>query len=343
MYEKYYVLFVDDDVNILSSLRRGMMEENFICKFAGSAKEALSIIEKEKISAIVTDMRMPEMNGLELLKLVEEKSPMTVKLVLSGYTQIPQILATVNQVDIFKFIGKPWELDDLIIMIRKALDYYIIKEENANQKIVLETQNKAYQNILKKTSAVVANAKKSNEVLGICGRTILDFGNDFSAEDREKYFSVFKAKGTIFEILSKAVLSEKKNISVKSIAETVSSAISSLFNDTKTEIKGDMNCEINTDLEICEASVLVCGTIFFEEFKNYGLLASVENSSQFKFVLICPGAGKSEKSLLDVKISFCEKVLGATLPMYGISFKIAVINDSLIAGFSIGDSNTAIE
>ena len=87
MYDKYSVLFVDDEVNILNAIKREMIDENFKMFFANSAKEALKIIDENQISVIVTDMRMPEMNGLELLKIVEEKSPMTVKMVLSGYTQ----------------------------------------------------------------------------------------------------------------------------------------------------------------------------------------------------------------------------------------------------------------
>lgn len=140
MYENYRVLFVDDEPNILNALRRGLAEEEYYCHFAGSGKEALEIIRKDKISVIVSDMRMPEMNGLELLTRVAELSPMTVKVVLSGYTQLPQILVTINQVDIFKFITKPWELDDFITVIRKCLDYYIIQEQNANYKKTLEAK-----------------------------------------------------------------------------------------------------------------------------------------------------------------------------------------------------------
>ena len=112
MYRGYSVLFVDDEVNILNALRRGLIDEEYTCYFAISGQQALRIMEAEKIAVIVTDMRMPGMDGLALLKEVAAKWPLTVKIVLSGFTQLQQILATINQVDIFKFITKPWKLEE---------------------------------------------------------------------------------------------------------------------------------------------------------------------------------------------------------------------------------------
>ena len=67
MYENYRVLFVDDEQNILNSLRRGLADEEFYCHFATSGNQALEIMKQYNIAVIVTDMRMPEMTGLELL------------------------------------------------------------------------------------------------------------------------------------------------------------------------------------------------------------------------------------------------------------------------------------
>jgi two-component system, NtrC family, response regulator HupR/HoxA len=67
----YSVLFVDDEINILNSLDRGLMDEDYKCYFALNGKKALEILEKEQICVIVSDMRMPEMDGLTLLKLVK--------------------------------------------------------------------------------------------------------------------------------------------------------------------------------------------------------------------------------------------------------------------------------
>lgn len=159
---KRTVLFVDDEVNVLNSLKRGLMDEDYDCEFASSAKDALKILEKQDISVIVTDMRMPEMDGLALLKIVKDKYPDTVRIVLSGYTQLPQVLLAVNQGDIFKFITKPWKLEEeLKNVIQQAIDYYNLQVESIELKKALEARNASYQNILKMMNDILANDKKN--------------------------------------------------------------------------------------------------------------------------------------------------------------------------------------
>lgn len=122
------VLFVDDEALVLNSLRRELRKENYRSLFASNGMEALEIMEKEKVNVIVTDMRMPKMNGLELLKIVREKYPVVTRIVLSGYTQLPQIIATINNGDIFKFIPKPWKFDEEFKpAIDEALEYNNLK------------------------------------------------------------------------------------------------------------------------------------------------------------------------------------------------------------------------
>lgn len=143
------VLFVDDEDNILQALRRGMIGEPYLCKFASSGEVALRYFQEYEISVIVTDMRMPKMNGLELLKIIKEKYPDTVKIVLTGYTHLPQIMATINQVDIFKFITKPWDMEnEFLEMIRQATEYYEFLQEKKRATESLKKQNSSYQNML---------------------------------------------------------------------------------------------------------------------------------------------------------------------------------------------------
>lgn len=147
----YAVLFVDDEENILRSIRRAVMDETYVAYFADSGAEALKVMEKHEISVIVTDMRMPGMDGLQLLKIVKEKYPNTVKIVLSGFTQLSQVLATVNQADIFNFIAKPWDMEtELKYVIDKAIEHYQLKITESELRDKLAKRNVSYQTILKK-------------------------------------------------------------------------------------------------------------------------------------------------------------------------------------------------
>ncbi|MEN8904886.1 MAG: response regulator [Clostridiales bacterium] len=160
MYEDYNVLFVDDEDNILTSLERGLIDEEYNCLFANSADRALQVMKEYDVSVIVSDMRMPGKDGLTLLKEVKEEYPKTVRVVLSGYTQLQQVLVTINQADIFKFITKPWKLEsEFKLVIIQALNYHKLLCEREEYEIALEKRNISYQNILKKMEGIVSNTK----------------------------------------------------------------------------------------------------------------------------------------------------------------------------------------
>ncbi len=159
--QKNIVLFVDDEPHILAAIRRAVDDETFVALFAGSAKEALNIVEKRTISVIVTDMRMPVMDGLALLKIVREKSPRTVRMVLSGYTQLSQVLATINQGEIFQFISKPWEMEEeLLAPVRQAIERYNLEMERDKLREGLAQKNQAYLQIFRVMEQKLINEKR---------------------------------------------------------------------------------------------------------------------------------------------------------------------------------------
>ena len=125
---KRTVLFVDDEEKLLKSLKRGLLDEPYNTLFATSGKKALEILEHNEVHVLVTDMRMPEMGGLELLKLVKEQYPHIVRMVLSGYTQVTTLLTAINQGEIYKYITKPWKLEEEFKpSIRESIEYYEAK------------------------------------------------------------------------------------------------------------------------------------------------------------------------------------------------------------------------
>jgi len=128
--ENRTVLFVDDEEKILRSLKRGLLDEPYNTLFASSGKEALEILKQKEVHIIVTDMRMPEMSGLELLKTVKQEYPHIVRMVLSGYTQVTTLLTAINKGKIFKFITKPWQLEEEFKpAVREAVEYYNFRNQ----------------------------------------------------------------------------------------------------------------------------------------------------------------------------------------------------------------------
>ena len=143
--EKRTVLFVDDDEIVLMSLQRGLRDEPYNKVFARSGKDALRILKDNDVHVVVTDMRMPEMSGLEFLKIVKENYPNVVRIVFSGYIQVTTLLTAINQGEIYRYIPKPWKVDDdFKAVIQQAMEYYNLNEQRdmmIAQLMELQAQN----------------------------------------------------------------------------------------------------------------------------------------------------------------------------------------------------------
>lgn len=141
-YSDKNVLFVDDEENILKSIKRGLIEEPFQQFFAGSARKALELMETNIMAVLVTDMRMPEMDGLELLKVVQEKHPDTIRIILTGYSHITTLITAINSGQVYRYLTKPWKMDtDFIPAIRQALDLYCLNQERIRVIALLKEKN----------------------------------------------------------------------------------------------------------------------------------------------------------------------------------------------------------
>ncbi|QAA32940.1 response regulator [Clostridium manihotivorum] len=121
---KKSILFVDDQDEILLLLKRMFQEEDYNLYFANGGPQAIELLKHNSIDILVTDLRMPGMSGLEVLKIVKTQYPEIVRIVLSGFSQIPSIIEAINSGDIFKYITKPWKVDeDAKKIIKEASDY----------------------------------------------------------------------------------------------------------------------------------------------------------------------------------------------------------------------------
>lgn len=131
------ILFVDDERNVLRSLERLFMEEEYEVVTAASGQEGLELLELSgPFQLVVSDYRMPSMNGVEFLSEVCRRWPETERIILSGYADTAAIVAAINEGQIYKFIAKPWNDDDLLGTIRDALERHALRD--SNRRLVLE-------------------------------------------------------------------------------------------------------------------------------------------------------------------------------------------------------------
>jgi response regulator RpfG family c-di-GMP phosphodiesterase len=138
------LLIVDDEENILHSLRRLFRREPYEILIAHSAQEGLDILNTEQISVILSDQRMPGMIGSEFFKIVKEKYPNTIRIIMSGYTELESITSAINDGAIYKFLLKPWDDEKLLNHIREAFSHQELKINN----IILTDEVKKLNGIL---------------------------------------------------------------------------------------------------------------------------------------------------------------------------------------------------
>jgi len=123
------LLLVDDEPNIASALQRILRRDGYRILTATSAAEGLELLALNAVQVIVSDQRMPEMNGTEFLGRVKEMYPDTIRMVLSGYTDLKSITDAINRGAIYKFLTKPWEDDLLREHIREAFIHFEAKKD----------------------------------------------------------------------------------------------------------------------------------------------------------------------------------------------------------------------
>lgn len=135
------ILFVDDEVDILNALKRELRSEPYQQHFANGAIEALDLLSRTPIHVLVSDMRMPQMDGVALLEKVSQGHPDIVRMVISGWADADTVLDAVNNGHIYRYIVKPWDPRELKVTLRQALKMYQLQAERRQMLSQLRAHN----------------------------------------------------------------------------------------------------------------------------------------------------------------------------------------------------------
>lgn len=135
------LLLVDDETNIMASLKRLLHGDGYRILTASSGLAGLELLATHSVGVIISDQRMPEMTGVEFLHRVKQMYPDTVRIVLSGYTDLKSVTDAINEGAIYKFLTKPWEDDQLRDNVREAFQRYELKQENIRLSHEIERAN----------------------------------------------------------------------------------------------------------------------------------------------------------------------------------------------------------
>lgn len=135
------LLFVDDEVNILSSLRRLFRPQGYQVLTAESAAMALEILQAEPVDLVISDMRMPGMNGAEFLAQVRQRWPEIPRILLTGYAELGATIQAINDGGIYRYVAKPWDDNDIVLTVAGALEKRQLERDKARLEALTRTQN----------------------------------------------------------------------------------------------------------------------------------------------------------------------------------------------------------
>lgn len=165
----WVVLCVDDEPNILSALRRLLRPSGYRVLVAESGAEGLELMASEQVDLVISDMRMPNMDGAAFLAAVKAGWPDVVRILLTGYADMASTIDAINRGEIFRYVTKPWVDSDMLLTLRQGLERKALEADKRRLEALTQQQNETLRQLNEslevKVQARTAELQKANERL----------------------------------------------------------------------------------------------------------------------------------------------------------------------------------
>jgi response regulator RpfG family c-di-GMP phosphodiesterase len=147
--EKIKILYVDDEVGNLVGFK-STFRQLYDIKTAVSAKEGMEILDTNPgIEIIITDQRMPEMTGVEFLTAIKDKHTEPIRILLTGYTDFSALVEAINKGQIYRYLQKPWNEDEIKVVVNQAYEIFDLRRKNRELMKSLERANEQLEFLLR--------------------------------------------------------------------------------------------------------------------------------------------------------------------------------------------------
>ena len=226
------IIYVDDEEINLTVFKHSF-KNDFDFILTKSPLEVEKIIEENEIHVLITDQRMPNLSGLELIKNINEKHPEITCIILTAFTDESTILSAINKGEVYRYITKPWKKDNLKQTIINALQLYKLKTDNKNlieqtlkSNIELERHKSQLESIVdEQTKKITEKNNKLNKLVAT-----KDMFFSIIAHDLKNHFSIVKNSAELLMLNLKSVTKERQNEIIKLMHEATTNTFSLLEN-----------------------------------------------------------------------------------------------------------------
>jgi response regulator RpfG family c-di-GMP phosphodiesterase len=203
------ILFVDDEENVLRSLRRLFIDEDYEIYTALSGAEGLEVLKEKEIAVVVSDQRMPKMSGPEFLEHAKQVSPESVRIVLTGHADITETIAAINKGGAYRYITKPWNGDEMISTVRGAAEKYRLVQEN---KYLTELTHRQNEELKKWSSELELDVQEQTIELTYKNRDLLDLNEKL----RRNFNGFVVTMSNLIELRDRTVANHSNNVAALS-------------------------------------------------------------------------------------------------------------------------------
>ncbi|MDP3424988.1 MAG: response regulator [Burkholderiaceae bacterium] len=199
------LLLVDDEPSILSALRRLLRPTGYTVLTATSGAEGLALLATQEVALVVSDMRMPGMDGAQFLEQVRAQWPDTVRLLLTGYADMSSTIDAINRGEIYRYIVKPWDDHELLLVIRQALEQRALRFENQRLLALTQTQNAELQTLNAGLAQTVA--ARTSELA-----QLNEFLNLANTQLRQQFLTTVKVFSSLLELRGGGVAGHARRV-----------------------------------------------------------------------------------------------------------------------------------
>ncbi|MBW2222588.1 MAG: sigma-54-dependent Fis family transcriptional regulator, partial [Deltaproteobacteria bacterium] len=259
----YKILVVDDNTDILDVLELTLAEDYHIFK-AQRAQEALDILSQQEIDLTITDQRMPGMTGVEFLEKTLAYNPHMIKILLTGYTDTENLIRAINQGKVYKYITKPFKLEELQLVVKRALEHYETGRENERLYQELQKTHKDLGKDYQKLQKEVTKSEIYKHIIGTSPAIQKIFGDIERISDSDINVLINGETGTGKELIARLIHQNSPRKDKKFVVQDCGSIPDSLleselFGHKKGAFTGAISDKRGL-LEIADG-----GTIFLDE------------------------------------------------------------------------------
>ncbi len=298
---KHTILCVDDEIDNVDALERLFRKKYTVLK-ATSGAEALKVLDEHQgpVALIITDQRMPEMTGVEFLEKTLDSHPETIRILLTGYTDLESVIMAVNKGQIFRYLTKPWDPVDLANTVEHAIDRFALGQELAvkNTELAKALEELKSLDVAKSNFMILINHELKTPLTSILSFSSLLSESKLNDEDRlmvnrinrsaEKLKSLVEDVLLVVRAETNQLKIDLQNVAFTQFEDSLSKEVTDLIAKKNQKLASKLEAlSVKADVRLVKQVIqrLIHNAAKFAEESSTIHVESLKNGSSLRFVV----------------------------------------------------------